>query len=49
MTAFEKELEYLNEEKKEKHIDSPEFIQIMQRQTEMFLKLAKILEDDNKQ
>ena len=44
MTPFEEEMTYLEESKKE--ASKEEYIQIMMRQTEMFLKLAKILEND---
>lgn len=45
MNAFEEELKELNKEKEGKNRDDKEFIQATMRQTQMFLELAKILEN----
>lgn len=48
MTPFDKEMKALNDIKKGKKMEDEEFIKAAQRQTQMFLELIKIIENDNK-
>ena len=45
MPPFDKEMEVLREQRKGKEKDSPEYIRSMQRITELFLNLIKILKE----